>query len=227
MDSPFDVTSGRRAKLSAHTASRLSRLENRAYCRASQSPSDRFGSLRRSASWCRGWQTCGSLSFERTLQRRDQTGADDQVDASCLMGCPPDEAPLLQPDEHGVHRRWREVEEALQGGVRGSDAIIVPQHISFSVLHVLFVVHFRGRDCHGIPCERHGACRDKVGRTLRVRPAQGSAHGKARAIRTGCRQPLLTRCTKRPYMPDLPQTSGLLAARMALWLSVSGFDSAG
>ena len=52
--------------------------------------------------------------LERPVQRRNPIGVEQEFDGPRGMGDAADKAPLFEPDQHGVHRRRREVEEPLE-----------------------------------------------------------------------------------------------------------------
>ena len=73
---------------------------------------------------CRAW---GSLAVadawshsERPVERRNPIGVDGEFDGPRFAGDAPDESPLFEPNQHGIHRGWREVEEPLEIRMAGS-----------------------------------------------------------------------------------------------------------
>src|SRR6185295_19798989 len=67
--------------------------------------------------------------FERPVEPGNPIGIDDEFDGACPARDAADEAPLLQPNEHRIYGRGREVEKALEVGVTGSHSGLIPHHV--------------------------------------------------------------------------------------------------
>ena len=73
------------------------------------------------------WKSLSKL--ERAVEWRNPSRIDDQLDGARLAGDAADESPLLEPNQHRIHRGSGEVEKTLEVGVTGSHPGIVAHQI--------------------------------------------------------------------------------------------------